>query len=70
MIYSTTFKMITYILAHGNPALAIPIVIMGLSLLAGGTWFFCAMEHEPGGKGVAAYWDTVIIIIQVTSNAL
>lgn len=30
----------TYALAHGNVYLAIPIVIMGLALLAGGTWFF------------------------------
>jgi len=30
----------TYAFAHGSPSLAIPIVIMGLALLAGGTWFF------------------------------
>ena len=30
----------TYIFAHNSPLWAIPIVIMGLALLAGGTWFF------------------------------
>ncbi len=30
----------TYFFAQSEPALAIPIVIMGLALLAGGTWFF------------------------------
>ena len=30
----------TYFYAQSEPALAIPIVIMGLALLAGGTWFF------------------------------
>ena len=30
----------TYALANGQPSFAIPIVIMGLAILAGGTWFF------------------------------
>lgn len=30
----------TYFFALSEPGLAIPIVIMGLALLAGGTWFF------------------------------
>jgi len=30
----------TYFFAGATPSLAIPIVIMGLALLAGGTWFF------------------------------
>ena len=32
--------MATYLVANETPSLAIPAVIMGLSLLAGGTWFF------------------------------
>lgn len=31
---------LTYVLGHGSAALAIPAVILGLSLLAGGTWLF------------------------------
>jgi ABC-2 type transport system permease protein len=32
--------MLTYVLGHGSAALAIPTVVLGLSLLAGGTWLF------------------------------
>jgi hypothetical protein len=31
---------ITYIVAHGLAAWAIPIVVMGLAMMAGVTWFF------------------------------
>jgi len=30
----------TYIIANESPSLAVPVLIMGLALLAGGTWFF------------------------------
>lgn len=43
LVYSaaaTGIALLTFRFAHGSPALAIPIVIMGLALLAGGTWFF------------------------------
>ena len=29
-----------YLWANGQPAFAIPIVLMGLAVMAGGTWFF------------------------------
>ncbi len=41
--YSITAQFVaitTYFFAQSEPTLAIPIVIMGLALLAGGTWFF------------------------------
>lgn len=43
LVYSAAaagVALITYLFAHSSPALAIPIVIMGLASLAGGTWFF------------------------------
>jgi hypothetical protein len=43
IVYSIVAIFVTYTIyyfAYSNPALAIPIVIMGLALLAGGTWFF------------------------------
>jgi hypothetical protein len=42
-IYSITalfIAMATYFVANETPSLAVPAVIMGLALLAGGTWFF------------------------------
>ena len=42
-IYSITaifIAMATYFVANETPSLAVPAVIMGLTLLAGGTWFF------------------------------
>ena len=32
--------MVIYMLAHGSPTFAIPIVILGLAVMAGVTWFF------------------------------
>jgi hypothetical protein len=42
----------TYALAHGQQAYAVPIVIMGLALLAGGTWLFV---HTRANKVEAAW---------------
>ena len=47
----------TYILAASMTLLAIPIVIMGLALLAGGTWFFvqwCANRAERAWPRIGA----------------
>ncbi|HEY53357.1 MAG TPA: hypothetical protein G4N94_07870 [Caldilineae bacterium] len=39
-IVAIIIVMATYLVANETPSLAIPAVIMGLALLAGGTWFF------------------------------
>lgn len=45
----------TYILAHEAASLAVPVVIMGLSLLAGGVWFFVNWRI----KRVEAAWPFI-----------
>ena len=45
----------TYALAHGQQTYAVPIVILGMALLAGGTWLFV---HRRSNK-VEAAWSKV-----------
>ncbi len=56
-IVAIIIAMATYLVANETPSLAIPAVIMGLALLAGGTWFFvqwCTNRVEKAWPGIGA----------------
>jgi hypothetical protein len=47
--------LITFVIAVSRPPLAIPVVLFGLGVLAGGTWFFVSWRI----KKVEAAWPTI-----------
>lgn len=56
-IIAIIIAMATYITANEIPSLAMPVVIMGLALLAGGTWFFvqwCTNRVEAAWPGIGS----------------
>lgn len=54
-IIAVVVVMSAFFFAQAKPAFAIPIVMMGLALLAGGTWFFV---HWANGR-VEKVWPTI-----------
>jgi hypothetical protein len=54
-VFAMLAALITFVIAVSRPPLAIPIVLFGLGVLAGGTWFFVSWRIEK----VEAAWPTI-----------